>query len=128
MLERGPDLPRKQPDRKEAVLDTIQKTLGTAVQDDPVNDVYRVGRDLFIDLEIFELEMKQIFEAMVDALDGGPTRSSANPRCYDGGPGEFLCIRGLESTHTPCRGCPFRESRRALERPLPWRQALDPGS
>ena len=62
MLERGPDLPWKQPKRKESVLDAIQKTLDTAVQDDPVNGVYRVSRDIFTDLEIFELEMKYIFE------------------------------------------------------------------
>ena len=42
--------------------DTMQNTLDTAVQDDPVNGVYRVGRDIFTDPEIFELEMKHIFE------------------------------------------------------------------
>ena len=62
MLERRPDLPWKQPERKESVLDTIQNTLDTAVQDDPANGVYRVGRDIFTDPEIFELEMKHIFE------------------------------------------------------------------
>jgi benzoate/toluate 1,2-dioxygenase alpha subunit len=44
------------------MLDTIQNTLDTAVQDDPANGVYRVGRDIFTDPEIFELEMKHIFE------------------------------------------------------------------
>jgi hypothetical protein len=51
MLERGPDLRWKQPERKESVLDTIQNTLDTAVQDDPASGVYRVGRDIFTDPE-----------------------------------------------------------------------------
>ena len=62
MLEGGPNLRWKQPERKESVLDAIQKTLDTAVQDDPVNGVYRVSRDIFTDPKIFELEMKYIFE------------------------------------------------------------------
>ena len=62
MLERGPELSVKQPERKESVLDAIQKTLDTAVQDDPVNGVYRVSRDIFTDPEIFELEIMHIFE------------------------------------------------------------------
>ena len=62
MLERGPDLPWKQPERKASVLDAIQKTLDTAVQDDPASGVFRVGRDIFTDPQIFELEMKHIFE------------------------------------------------------------------
>lgn len=51
MLERGPDLSGKQPGPKKSVLDAIQKTLDTAVQDDAVNGVYRVGRDIFTDPE-----------------------------------------------------------------------------
>ena len=62
MVERDSDLSWKQPERKESVLDAIQKTLDAAVQDDPANGVYRVGRDIFTDPEIFELEMKYIFE------------------------------------------------------------------
>jgi benzoate/toluate 1,2-dioxygenase alpha subunit len=62
MLERGSEVSGKQLERKESVPDTIQNTLDTAVQDDPVNGVYRVGRDIFTDPEIFELEMKHIFE------------------------------------------------------------------
>jgi benzoate/toluate 1,2-dioxygenase subunit alpha len=44
------------------MIDTIRKTLDTAVQDDPANGVYRVSRDIFTDPQIFELEMKHIFE------------------------------------------------------------------
>ncbi len=44
------------------MLDTIQKTLDTALEDDPASGTYRVGRDIFTDPEIFELEMKYIFE------------------------------------------------------------------
>jgi benzoate/toluate 1,2-dioxygenase alpha subunit len=40
----------------------MQNTLDTAVQDDPVDGVCRVDRDIFTDPEIFELEMKHIFE------------------------------------------------------------------
>jgi hypothetical protein len=46
--------------------DTMQKTLDLAVKDDPVNGVYRVGRDIFTDPEIFELEMKHMFEGQLD--------------------------------------------------------------
>jgi hypothetical protein len=62
MLERRADLWPQPQVGEEAVLDTIQKTLNTAVQDDPANGVYRVRRDIFTDPQIFELEMKHIFE------------------------------------------------------------------
>jgi benzoate/toluate 1,2-dioxygenase subunit alpha len=62
MLERSADLWPQRQVGKEAVLDTIQKTLDTAVEDDPANGVYRVRRDIFTDPQIFELEMKHIFE------------------------------------------------------------------
>ena len=62
MLERSPDLGSQWQEGKESMLDTIRKTLDTAVQDDPANGVYRVSRDIFTDPEIFELEMKHIFE------------------------------------------------------------------
>jgi benzoate/toluate 1,2-dioxygenase alpha subunit len=48
--------------REETMLDTIQKTFGTALKDDPTSGAYRVERDIFIDQEIFEVEMKAIFE------------------------------------------------------------------
>ena len=44
------------------MLDTIQKTLDTALEDDPASGTYRVARDIFTDPAIFELEMKHIFE------------------------------------------------------------------
>ena len=44
------------------MLDAIQKSLETTVEDDPARGVYRVSRDIFTDREIFELEMKYIFE------------------------------------------------------------------
>src|SRR5258708_25839466 len=62
MLDRSPDLWSQRPERKESMLDTIRKTLDTAVEDDPANGVYRVSRDIFTDPQIFELEMKHIFE------------------------------------------------------------------
>jgi benzoate/toluate 1,2-dioxygenase alpha subunit len=49
-------------ERKKSMLDTIQKTLDTAVRDDPANGLYRVSREIFTDPEIFEIEMKNIFE------------------------------------------------------------------
>jgi hypothetical protein len=58
MLEPRPDLWSQRRERKESVLDTIRKTLDTAVQDDPANGVYRVSRDIFTDPQIFELEMR----------------------------------------------------------------------
>jgi benzoate/toluate 1,2-dioxygenase alpha subunit len=44
------------------MLDTIQKALDTAVVDDSASGVHRVNRDIFTDPELFELEMKHIFE------------------------------------------------------------------
>jgi hypothetical protein len=45
MLERGPD----QPKRKKSALDTIQKALGAAVEDDAASGVHRVSREIFTD-------------------------------------------------------------------------------
>jgi len=42
--------------------DTIQKTLDTVLEDNAKEGTYRVARDIFTDPEIFELEMKHIFE------------------------------------------------------------------
>jgi benzoate/toluate 1,2-dioxygenase subunit alpha len=42
--------------------EAIQQKLGTALRDDPTSGTYQVGRDIFTDPEIFELEMKHIFE------------------------------------------------------------------
>ena len=44
------------------MLDNVQKTLDTALVDDAATGAYQVGRDIFTDPEIFELEMKHIFE------------------------------------------------------------------
>jgi Rieske [2Fe-2S] domain/Acyl-CoA dehydrogenase, C-terminal domain len=44
------------------MLDTIQRALDTAVADDSASGVHRVSREIFTDPEIFELEMKHIFE------------------------------------------------------------------
>jgi hypothetical protein len=48
--------------RREQMLDTIQQTLDRAVEDNAKRGAYRVARDIFTDPEIFELEMKYIFE------------------------------------------------------------------
>ena len=42
--------------------DTVQKTLATVLENDAKEGTYRVARDIFTDREIFELEMKHIFE------------------------------------------------------------------
>jgi benzoate/toluate 1,2-dioxygenase alpha subunit len=44
------------------MLDRIQKTLSTAIVDDANAGTFRVAREIFTDPEIFELEMKHIFE------------------------------------------------------------------
>ena len=44
------------------MLDNMQATLDTALVDDAATGAYRVGREIFTDPEIFELEMKHIFE------------------------------------------------------------------
>jgi benzoate/toluate 1,2-dioxygenase subunit alpha len=62
ILERSSDLWSEEEEGKEAALDKIRKILDTAVEDDPASGVYRVSRDIFTDPQIFELEMKHIFE------------------------------------------------------------------
>ena len=42
--------------------DTIRQTLDSAVEDSAKEGTYRVARDIFTDPDIFELEMKHIFE------------------------------------------------------------------
>ena len=43
-------------------LDDIAHKLGRAVEEDPAQGIYRVNREIFTDTELFELEMKYIFE------------------------------------------------------------------
>ena len=43
-------------------LNEIQGRLGSLMEDDPETGHYRVARDIFTDPDIFELEMKHIFE------------------------------------------------------------------
>lgn len=43
-------------------LDEFQSRLDGAIQDDPENGVFRCRRDIFTDEEMFELEIKHIFE------------------------------------------------------------------
>jgi benzoate/toluate 1,2-dioxygenase alpha subunit len=44
------------------MLDSTQTTIDTALEDDPQAGRYRVGRDIFTDAGLFELEMRHIFE------------------------------------------------------------------
>jgi benzoate/toluate 1,2-dioxygenase subunit alpha len=44
------------------MLDSVQTTIDTALRDDPQAGIYRVGRDVFTDPALFELEMRHIFE------------------------------------------------------------------
>ncbi|UFN48647.1 benzoate 1,2-dioxygenase large subunit [Roseomonas sp. OT10] len=44
------------------MLDSIQKTVDTALEDDAGTGHFRVARNIFTDPELFELEMKHIFE------------------------------------------------------------------
>jgi len=44
------------------MLDNVQKTLDAAVEDNADKGIYRVDRNIFTDPEIFELEMRHIFE------------------------------------------------------------------
>ena len=62
MLKRSPALSRERPEPRKPTLDTIQKTLEGAVEDDAATGAHRVSREIFTDPEIFELEMQQIFE------------------------------------------------------------------
>jgi benzoate/toluate 1,2-dioxygenase alpha subunit len=44
------------------MLDDVQSILDTALQDDPVTGNFRCRRDIFTDEQLFELEMRHIFE------------------------------------------------------------------
>ena len=44
------------------MLDAVQTTIDTALEDDTASGTFRVGRDIFTDAALFELEMKHIFE------------------------------------------------------------------
>ena len=44
------------------MLDNVQTTLDTALVDDAATGTFQVARDIFTDPDIFELEMKHIFE------------------------------------------------------------------
>ncbi len=44
-------------------LGELEELLATAVQDDPDAGVFRCRRDIFTNAELFELEMKHIFES-----------------------------------------------------------------
>src|SRR5271157_3642974 len=44
------------------MLDTAQKTIATALEENPEKWVFRVARNIFTDPELLELEIKHIFE------------------------------------------------------------------
>ncbi|HEX2941137.1 MAG TPA: benzoate 1,2-dioxygenase large subunit [Rhodopila sp.] len=44
------------------MLDSVQTTVDIALEDNPEAGIYRVGRDIFTDPELFELELRHIFE------------------------------------------------------------------
>ena len=46
----------------QSILDAFEQRLSGAIQDDPENGVFRCRRDIFTDEEMFEPEMKHIFE------------------------------------------------------------------
>ena len=47
---------------KGADLDILRAKIDSAFEEDPQKGHFRVARDIFTDPEIFELEMKHIFE------------------------------------------------------------------
>src|SRR5262249_12856829 len=48
--------------QERAMLDDVQTVIDTALQDDRQAGVHRVGREIFTDSALFELEMRHIFE------------------------------------------------------------------
>jgi len=48
--------------RRKLRLDTLQTAIDTAIKVDAGTGAYQVARDIFTDPEIFELEMKHVFE------------------------------------------------------------------
>ena len=44
------------------ILDNVRQTLSGALIEDPASGRHQVRRDVFTDEELFELEMKHIFE------------------------------------------------------------------
>jgi hypothetical protein len=49
-------------DRRKSMLDTVQQTIDTALEDDAERGEFRVARDIFTDSKLFELKTKYIFE------------------------------------------------------------------
>jgi benzoate/toluate 1,2-dioxygenase alpha subunit len=60
--------------------DSVKKTLATVLEDNAKVGTYRVARDIFTDPEIFELEMKHIFEGNWIYLAHSPTRARSPTR------------------------------------------------
>src|SRR5829696_5524155 len=48
--------------RMTGMLDDVRTRLGNMVQEDPEQGIYRARRDMFTDPDLFDLEMKHIFE------------------------------------------------------------------
>jgi hypothetical protein len=60
--------------------DSVKKTLATVLEDNAKVGTYRVARDIFTDPEIFELEMKHIFEGNWIYLAHSATRARSPTR------------------------------------------------
>ena len=60
--QREPNTEQAASPRRKRMHDTVQKTLATVLENNAKEGTYRVARDIFTDPEIFELEMKHIFE------------------------------------------------------------------
>jgi benzoate/toluate 1,2-dioxygenase alpha subunit len=60
--QREANMARAKTPRRKQMRDTIRQTLDSAVEDIAKEGTYRVAREIFTDPDIFELEMKHIFE------------------------------------------------------------------
>src|SRR5271168_3210729 len=60
--QREPNAEQAASPRRKLMHDMVQKTLATVLEDNAKQGTYRVAREIFTDPDIFELEMKHIFE------------------------------------------------------------------
>jgi benzoate/toluate 1,2-dioxygenase subunit alpha len=114
-LERNRDFANEREEQKGSMLNTIQKTLDTAVQDDPTSGVYRVSRDIFTDPEIYFTTYIGRQAIFIARDHDGELKAFINACSHRGA---MLCRikRGNRRVYTcPFRGWTFENSGKLLK-------------
>jgi benzoate/toluate 1,2-dioxygenase subunit alpha len=113
--ERNRDFSNEREEQKGSMLNTIQKTLDTAVQDDPTSGVYRVSRDIFTDPEIYFTTYIGRQPIFIARDHDGELKAFINACSHRGA---MLCRikRGNRRVYTcPFRGWTFENSGKLLK-------------